>query len=239
MVTGLDLVAEQLRVAAGEPLSFTQESVRAGTRGRDRGAHQRRESGRRPLPPVAGADHQAACRRVSACAGTAASRPATRSASTTTTSSASSSCGAATATSPSLGCCERSASSRSRASPPPSRPTLRSLSHPDFAAGDALDEVGRGHARPVRRHERRVRGCDPIGRCRRRSQGAPRRRRRGQRAQVLRGRVGARHRFGGRQREVVAVVRARPPLVLAARRARARRSPPGAARSRCRCRARS
>src|SRR3954466_7325395 len=32
-VTGLDLVAEQLRVAAGEPLSFTQESVRAGSRG--------------------------------------------------------------------------------------------------------------------------------------------------------------------------------------------------------------
>src|SRR5206468_140333 len=33
MVTGLDLVAEQLRVAAGEPLSFTQESVREGSRG--------------------------------------------------------------------------------------------------------------------------------------------------------------------------------------------------------------
>ncbi|HEV3225705.1 MAG TPA: acetyl-CoA carboxylase biotin carboxylase subunit [Acidimicrobiales bacterium] len=33
LVTGLDLVAEQLRVAAGEPLSFTQESVRAGIRG--------------------------------------------------------------------------------------------------------------------------------------------------------------------------------------------------------------
>ena len=33
MVTGLDLAAEQLRVAAGEPLSFTQESVLAGTRG--------------------------------------------------------------------------------------------------------------------------------------------------------------------------------------------------------------
>jgi acetyl-CoA/propionyl-CoA carboxylase biotin carboxyl carrier protein len=32
-VTGLDLVAEQLRVAAGEPLSFTQESVRASWRG--------------------------------------------------------------------------------------------------------------------------------------------------------------------------------------------------------------
>jgi acetyl-CoA/propionyl-CoA carboxylase, biotin carboxylase, biotin carboxyl carrier protein len=33
MVTGLDLVAEQLRVASGEALSFTQESVRASSRG--------------------------------------------------------------------------------------------------------------------------------------------------------------------------------------------------------------
>ena len=33
LVTGLDLVAEQLRVAAGEPLSFTQESVLAESRG--------------------------------------------------------------------------------------------------------------------------------------------------------------------------------------------------------------
>jgi acetyl-CoA/propionyl-CoA carboxylase biotin carboxyl carrier protein len=32
-VTGMDLVAEQLHVAAGEPLSFTQESVRAAVRG--------------------------------------------------------------------------------------------------------------------------------------------------------------------------------------------------------------
>ncbi|MEY2464300.1 MAG: acetyl-CoA/propionyl-CoA carboxylase, biotin carboxylase, biotin carboxyl carrier protein, partial [Acidimicrobiaceae bacterium] len=33
LVTGLDLVAEQLRVAAGEPLSFTQDEVLAGGRG--------------------------------------------------------------------------------------------------------------------------------------------------------------------------------------------------------------
>ncbi|MGQ0616927.1 MAG: acetyl-CoA carboxylase biotin carboxylase subunit [Acidimicrobiia bacterium] len=33
MVSGLDLVAEQLRVAAGEPLSFTQADVAAGRRG--------------------------------------------------------------------------------------------------------------------------------------------------------------------------------------------------------------
>jgi acetyl-CoA/propionyl-CoA carboxylase biotin carboxyl carrier protein len=33
LVTGIDLVAEQLRVASGEPLSFTQSSVAAGRRG--------------------------------------------------------------------------------------------------------------------------------------------------------------------------------------------------------------
>ena len=33
LVTGLDLVAEQLRVAAGEPLSFTQDDVNAARRG--------------------------------------------------------------------------------------------------------------------------------------------------------------------------------------------------------------
>jgi acetyl-CoA/propionyl-CoA carboxylase biotin carboxyl carrier protein len=33
LVTGLDLVAEQLRVASGEPLSFTQDEVLAGRRG--------------------------------------------------------------------------------------------------------------------------------------------------------------------------------------------------------------
>jgi acetyl-CoA/propionyl-CoA carboxylase biotin carboxyl carrier protein len=33
LVTGIDLVAEQLRVAAGEPLSFTQDDVLAGSRG--------------------------------------------------------------------------------------------------------------------------------------------------------------------------------------------------------------
>jgi acetyl-CoA/propionyl-CoA carboxylase biotin carboxyl carrier protein len=33
LVTGLDLVAEQLRIAAGEPLSFTQDDVNAARRG--------------------------------------------------------------------------------------------------------------------------------------------------------------------------------------------------------------
>ncbi len=33
LVTGIDLVAEQLRVASGEPLSFTQDDVLAGSRG--------------------------------------------------------------------------------------------------------------------------------------------------------------------------------------------------------------
>ena len=57
LVTSLDLVAEQIRVASGEPLSFTQDSVSA-PRPRDRGPHQRGERGK-GLPAVAGTRHQA------------------------------------------------------------------------------------------------------------------------------------------------------------------------------------
>ena len=52
LVTGIDLVKEQIRVAAGEPLSFRQEDVIAPRR-RDRVPHQRRGP-RRRLPAVAG-----------------------------------------------------------------------------------------------------------------------------------------------------------------------------------------
>ena len=44
LVTGIDLVHEQLRVAAGEPLALTGRAPRRGPR--DRGAHQRRGSRR-------------------------------------------------------------------------------------------------------------------------------------------------------------------------------------------------
>ena len=50
MVTGVDIVREQLRIAAGEPLSFGQDDV-AIARSRHRVPHQRR-IGRRRLPPV-------------------------------------------------------------------------------------------------------------------------------------------------------------------------------------------
>ena len=84
MVTSLDLVAEQLRVAAGEPLSFTQDVVER--RGHSiEVPHQRRGPGQ-GLPPVARHDHAAAPpRRARACAGTAATPRATPSRSTTTT----------------------------------------------------------------------------------------------------------------------------------------------------------
>ena len=62
-VTGLDLVAEQLRVASGEKLSFTPGLDRAA-RPLDRVPHQRREPDEE-LPAVAGHDHAAArARRV-------------------------------------------------------------------------------------------------------------------------------------------------------------------------------
>ena len=55
MVTGVDIVREQLRIAAGEPLSFAP-GRRRDRRSRHRVPHQRR-IGRRRVPPVAGHDH--------------------------------------------------------------------------------------------------------------------------------------------------------------------------------------
>ena len=55
MVSGIDIVREQLRIAAGEPLGYRQSDI-ASARPRDRVPHQRREPGR--FPALAGPDQR-------------------------------------------------------------------------------------------------------------------------------------------------------------------------------------
>ena len=85
LVSGLDLVAWQIRIASGEPLDFTQER-RPPARPRHRGPDQRRGPQRRPVLALAGHDdRRSASPRARASASTRATRRATRSRSTTTT----------------------------------------------------------------------------------------------------------------------------------------------------------
>ena len=70
LVTGIDLVAEQLRVAAGEPLGFAQDAI-GRARARDRVPDLRRGPGPR-LPAAAGQGRAGACCRPGrGCAATA------------------------------------------------------------------------------------------------------------------------------------------------------------------------
>ena len=82
MVSGIDIVREQLRIAAGAPLGYRQSDI-ALARPRDRMPHQRREPGRISGPRRAGS--ATITRRAgSACASTARSIRATRCRRTTT-----------------------------------------------------------------------------------------------------------------------------------------------------------
>ena len=97
MITGIDLVNEQIRIAAGAPLSFTQDDVQI-----DGHAIECRINAEDPATfrALAGPDHLLSIRRAaSACASIRPSTRATRSRRTTTRWSASSSSTAAPATS--------------------------------------------------------------------------------------------------------------------------------------------
>ena len=91
-ITGLDLVAEQLHVAAGGKLRFTQKSIKR--RGHSIECRINAEDPTKNFLPSPGTiTPLAGAVRVRVCAGTAGTKRATRSRSTTTTSSASSSYG--------------------------------------------------------------------------------------------------------------------------------------------------
>ena len=127
MVTGFDLVKEQIRVAAGEPLSFGPTPPRrrarvaaAGTRDRVPRSTPRIRSRSRLLPARS---RRFTCRAGPGCAWTRRPTPAGRSRRTTTRSSRSSSCTAATARRPSAAAGARWSSSSWRASRRRSRST--------------------------------------------------------------------------------------------------------------------
>ena len=110
MLSGIDLVAEQIRIAAGEPLGYTQADVRLRGHAIEFRINAedvaRTTSGRRP------ASSSATCRRAArACAWTPTCTAATRCRRITIRCSASSSSGARTATRPSRGPGSRSTSS--------------------------------------------------------------------------------------------------------------------------------
>ena len=104
LVSGIDLVAEQLRVASGEPLSFTQDEVSLRGHAIEVRINAEDPAEGKFLPPPAPSTSWSRP-RASASGGTAATTPATRSASTTTTSSASCASGRPTAPRPSPACC--------------------------------------------------------------------------------------------------------------------------------------
>ena len=83
MVTGIDIVKEGIRVAAGEPLSFSQEDVRASAATRSSAASTPRTPPATSRPPPA-ASAPTASPPAPACAWTPASPPAGRSAPATT-----------------------------------------------------------------------------------------------------------------------------------------------------------
>ena len=151
MVTGIDLVAEQIRVASGEPLSFSQDDIERRGHAIEIRINAENPAGGRFLPspgkitklvPPDGLRHplrrrlrdrrrdQPVLRQPHRQADRVGRRPADRDP---------------------PGHPGPGGDRRSRASPPPSRPTSPSCATDDFVDGQALHQVGGGDARPLRR----------------------------------------------------------------------------------------
>ena len=116
-ITGVDIIKEQIRIAAGEPMKHATQDEIVHARPRHRVPHQRRGP-RARLPAAPRARSRSSTRpAASACASTATSTPATACRPTTTRCSPSSSCGARRATRRSAARAGRSTSSSSSGIP--------------------------------------------------------------------------------------------------------------------------
>ncbi len=82
LVTGIDLVREQIRMAYGHPLRFKQEDIQL--RGARHRVPRQRRGSRSPSPPGRGRSPATACRAATGCAWTLLPTRTTRCCRTTT-----------------------------------------------------------------------------------------------------------------------------------------------------------
>ena len=174
MVTSLDLVAEQIRVANGEPLSFTQDDIQHN--GHSIEVRINAENSAKGFLPSPGPINKLRIPSGPGVRWDGGYEEGDRSRSTTTTCSRSWSCGHRIVSAPACACCARCRSSSSRGSTRRFPRTSSCFEPPRLRGRAPLDQLARDRGRPLRPHfqHRTARPRrPPTSRARRRSSSAP------------------------------------------------------------------